>query len=285
MGALRDRMEKDLRVRRYSPRTIEAYLRHMYRFSRHFMQPPDKLGLEQIKEYQLYLRDKRGISWSNLNQFVCAARFFYGTVMDTGWNIGHIPYQRKPKELPVVLSREEIRRILSLIRKQKHVDIFMVIYGCGLRVNEALRMKAGDIDLGREIIHIRNGKGSKDRYAVLPERLREVLKEYIKKSCDRGSEWLFPARDERKHLQASGVQRAFRRAVLESGIRKKATVHTLRHSFATHLMESGVSLTVIQKLLGHRYLRTTSIYTHVSSTQIHKVCSPLDGLYEQEGSE
>jgi len=281
MGELRRRMETALRLRRYSEKTVKSYISHIHRFAAHYMRTPAELGIREINGYQEHLRDTRGVSWSNLNQFVCAARFLYGEVLGNKLIIKHIPYQRKPKRLPVVLSREEVRRVLTATRKPRHRTLFRVIYGSGLRIGEALHLKAGDIDRDRRVIHIREGKGSKDRYVPLPEAASGELKAWEGRSRLRGTEWLFPGRDERRPLCASGVQRAFKQALKQAGIEKKATIHSLRHSYATHLMEAGVSLQSIQKLLGHRYLQTTFVYTHVSAARLQGIQSPLDRLQDR----
>jgi integrase/recombinase XerD len=276
MGNFHDLMDRELRIRGLAERTRDTYLGYMKCFVRHFMLAPDRLTAEDVKQYQLFLTKDRAVSWSTFNGHVCAIRFFYQHVLDLGWDAERICYQKRGKKLPVVLSREEVLGLFDVVTNLKHRAILMVLYSAGLRVSEALKLKAEDIDSHRMMIRVNEGKGRKDRYVMLSEKLLTTLRRYWWK-C-RPEAWLFPGQDPSRHLSPQAVGKFFARARMRAGILKKATPHTLRHSFATHLLERGVTIRVIQRLLGHRSLRSTEIYTHVAETYLRDTKSPLDDL-------
>ncbi len=219
---------------------------------------------------------KHPLSYKTFNCHVSAIRFFHKYVLDLGWSAERIPYQKTGKSLPIVLSREEVLGLFDVVTNLKHRTILMVLYSAGLRISEALRLKAPDIDSQRMMIRVHEGKGRKDRYVMLSQKLLETLRRYW--LLDRPEPWLFPGQRASRPLTSSSVQRFFERARQRAGILKKATPHTLRHSFATHLLERGVNIRVIQRLLGHRSLRSTEIYTHVAETYLRDTKSPLDDL-------
>jgi integrase/recombinase XerD len=276
MAKFHDLMDRELRVRGLAESTREHYLGSMKSFVRHFMLPPDQLTLEHVKQYQLHLTKERRVSYSTFNGHVCAIRFFYDHVLDGGFNVERITCQKTGRKLPVVLSREEVRALFDVVSNLKHLTIFMVLYAGGLRVGEALHLKAPDIDSHRMTIRVEQGKGRQDRYVMLSERLLDTLRRYWREYRPAG--WLFPGLDPVRPLNRSSVDRPFATARQRAGIRKKATPHTLRHSFATHLLERGVNIRVIQRLLGHRSIRSTEIYTHVAGTYLRDTKSPLDDL-------
>lgn len=280
MGVYRDQMENDLHIRGYSEDTRKVYLACVKSFVGHFMKPPDKLELEHIKKYQLYLTKERKVSWCYFNQTVCALRFFYKNTMEKDWDIKHIPYQKTGRKLPVVLSAEEIQSLLKAVNYLKHRAILATCYAGGLRRMEVVQLRVPDIDSDRMVLRIENGKGKKDRYVPLSARLLELLRQYWKEH--RPPDWLFQGRDPGKHLDRETVSKIFRKARLAAGIRKPATAHSLRHSYATHLLESGVNLRVIQKLLGHRSIRSTEVYTHVARNYLSETPSPLDLIGDPE---
>jgi len=277
MGKFHDRMDRELRIRGYSNGTRRLYLSCVRTFVRHFMRPPDELALEHVKRYQLHLTRTRKVSWSTFNTHVCALRFFYGEVLRVDWEIHHIPYQKTGRKLPQILSGVEVCNLFRATPNVKYRTILMTLYGAGLRLSEGLHLRVRDIDSPRMVIRIEQGKGRKDRYVMLSERLLSSLRDYWRQARP-PSAWLFCGRPPERPLSRRPVYDAFQRAVEDAGITKKVTIHTLRHSFATHLMERGVSIRVIQRLLGHKSLRSTEIYTHVAGSYLQDTRSPLDDL-------
>jgi len=282
MGKFYDLMDRELRVRGLAESTRKNYLCYMRCFVRHFMLPPDELGLEHAKQYQLYLAKERRVSYDTFNGHVSAIRFFYEQVLDGGFDVERITYQRAGRKLPVVLSRKEVLALFDAVSNLKHRTILMALYSGGLRVGEGLHLKGSDVDSHRMTIRVRQGKGRKDRYVMLSERLLEALRRYW--WTYRPDVWLFPGRDPASPLAAGSVRQVFRDARKQAGIKKEVTPHTLRHSFATHLLERGVNIRVIQRLLGHRSVRTTEVYTHVAGSYLRDTKSPLDDLLPDVGA-
>ncbi|MGH7960766.1 MAG: tyrosine-type recombinase/integrase, partial [Candidatus Binatia bacterium] len=253
------------------------YVRQVAAFARHFGKSPDLLGSEEVRRYQLYMIQERGVSWSTINQVVAALRFFYGITLKSGWPVEQIPYARREQPLPVVLSPEEVVQFFRGIRNIKYRALFMAAYAAGLRLSEVTSLKTSDIDSQRMLIRVRNAKGNKDRYVMLSPRLLSVLREYWR-AVRPQSEYVFPGPLGDKPIKPETVQLACRKIAAESGLTKKVTPHTLRHSFATHLMEAGTDARRIQALLGHQTLQSTVRYTHVSTGLIRATKSPLDLL-------
>ncbi len=278
MGKLRDTMQKDMDIRGLSPRTQSTYLGCMKGFVKFYMKSPDQLDLNDIYKYQVYLVQQKKASWSFFNQSVCALRFFYKTTLNKDWDVKHIPFQKKGKKLPVVLSKEEVQSILHGVSNLKHKAILQTLYGAGLRIQEALNLSYKDIDSSRMLIRVRQGKGKKDRYVMLSEKLLNTLRVYWKASQPKPVLYLFPGRDPTKPLTSETVQRVMKRIIKKAGITKTATPHVLRHSFATHLLEDGYDVRKIQFLLGHKSLQSTCTYTHVARDFLQKTTSPLDTL-------
>ena len=274
MGKLQDRMRRDMELKNFSPRTIQTYLCWMKRFVIYHGSTPEDLGDEDIRRYLHSIVMEGRASQSSVNQAYSALRFFYKVSLGREWDVVRIPRAKVEKRLPVVLSADEVRKVFAEIRNLKHRTIVMTLYSGGLRLGEALRLKVGDIDSERMLIHVRQGKGHKDRYTILGKRTVEMLRIYWE--VYRPKEWLFPSTSLNQPLSPSSVQKVFRKALQEAGITKKASVHTLRHSFATHLLEAGTDLFYIQKLLGHTTARTTAIYLHVTRKDIKGVKSPID---------
>lgn len=258
MGVFRDLMDQELELRGYSLNTRHDYLNRVHAFVRFCRRPPDQLTLEDIHRYQLSLSHERKVSWSYFNQTVCALRFFYLTVLKKDWDVKHIPFQREGRRIPLVLSREEVRAVLQAVPNLKHRTIFTIQYAAGLRIGEAVHLKVTDIDSQRMVIRVEEGKGGKARYVMLSEHLLTLLREYWKVARPRS--WLFPGQGPDRPLVTATLTVVFRKACLVAGISKKATPHTLRHSFATHLMEAGANLRTIQVLLGHSRLSSTAVY-------------------------
>jgi site-specific recombinase XerD len=259
-----------------APNTQKAYLERISQFARYFGQSPEQLGPEHIRDYQLYLVRQKKASWSFVVQTVCALRFLYRITLRRGDVVEALPYPRKPKRLPVVLSPEEVTRLLRAIRSPKQRAILMTAYAAGLRVSEAVALRVRDIDSQRMLLRVRQAKGKKDRYVMLSPRLLEVLRAYWKKY--RPADLLFPGRCAGRPLTTRQVYRACRQAAEAAGLTKHVTVHTLRHSFATHLLEGGIDLRTIQVLLGHGSIKTTALYAHVTTQRVQAVASPLDCL-------
>ncbi len=276
MTTLRQRMTDDLRLRNRSLRTINTYIACVAHFARHFGKSPELLGPEEIRQYQVYLVEQRRVSWSYFNQAVCALRFLYRHTLGRDWVVAHIPFPRQPKKLPVILSQAEVIRFLDAIKKIKFRAILMTAYAAGLRLSEVTHLRVSDIDSQRLVIRVRQGKGQKDRYVMLSPKLLEVLRLYWR--SERPATWLFPGTRKEQPINHSVVQRACRQAGLEAGLSKPVTVRMLRHCFATHLVETGTDIRIIQSLLGHSHISTTQIYTHVSEKTVRATESPLDLL-------
>jgi site-specific recombinase XerD len=276
MGRFRDLMDQDLQIRGYSPNTRRSYLHCVHAFVRYFNRSADQLTLDHIRQFQLHLTQVRKVSWARFNQTVCALRFFYLTTLKKDWDVCQIPYQKGARRLPEVLSVEEVAAIFGALQNLKHRAMLMSIYAGGLRTSELTHLRPSDIDSGRMVVRIDQGKGRKERYVPLSSHLLIVLREYWK--IARPAIWLFPGRDPQKPLTRVAVSQVFAKATKAAGITKKVSPHSLRHAFATHLLERGTNLRVIQMLLGHRSLRTTEIYTHVARNFLQDTPSPLDVL-------
>ena len=272
---LRQRMIDDMAIRNMSPLTQKSYVRAVKNFSKFFQQSPDKLAFEDVRNYQLHLVS-RGLGVQATNQIMCALRFFYGTTLGKTGVSEHIPLGRRPDTLPPVLAREEVERFLKAVNDLEFRTAFVTIYATGLRVSEAVALTIKDIDSARMVIHIRQGKGRKDRYVMLSEQLLGILRAYWK--CARPQNFLFPGADPARPITVRSLQRACRLAAEVAGLDKTVTVHTLRHSFATHLLEQGVDIRVIQDLLGHRHIDSTSRYARVAINTIRQIKSPLEAL-------
>lgn len=279
MTPLRQRMLEDMRIRNLSVRTQETYVSQVARIARYFGKSPELLAPEEIRQYQLYLIDKK-VSWSLFNQTVCALRFLYRYTLKVDKGIEVLPFPRHPKKLPIVLSPAEVSQLLESVSDYTNRVALTAIYAGGLRLSEGLHLKITDIDSSRMTIRIEQGKGMKDRYVMLSPRLLQLLREYYKAIRPRGP-YLFPSiRDPRRTMDEAVLQRAFTKAVNHLGWKKQVSIRTLRHCFATHLLEAGCDVRTIQVLLGHRQLSTTQRYTHVSANCIRKTASPLDLLPE-----
>ena len=276
MGKFRDQMEADLEIRGLSQHTRKAYLLAVRSFVRHFMRPPDELAQEDIRQYQVHLAHEKRLSWSSFNVAVSAIKFFYKITLKKNWDFDRVPYQKTGRRLPVILSPQEVATLFSVTANQKHRALFMTLYAGGLRLSEVINLQLSDIDSQRMVIRIHQGKGRKDRYVMLSIYLLDVLREYWK--AYRPQDWLFPNRSGRARLTARTVQKALKKAAAATAIKKDVTPHILRHAYATHLLENGTNIRVIQMLLGHRSLRSTEIYTHVAKTYFQDTQSPLDML-------
>ena len=275
MSPLRRRMIEDMTVRNLSRSTQQSYLYAVTKFSRHFNRAPDQLGMEEVRAYQLHLVAQKR-SWSHINQVACALRFFYGITLGHKEALERIVIGKEPEKLPPVLSPEEIRGFLEAVAGLRNRVALTTAYAAGLRIGEVSRLKVSSIDSKRMLLHIESGKGGKDRYAMLSPRLLEVLRVYWKRA--RPSLWLFPGQEPGSHVSTGALQAACRAARKRARIGKHVTAHSLRHSFATHLLEGGTDIRIIQVMLGHSHLETTARYAQVATSLIAGTPSPFDRL-------
>jgi site-specific recombinase XerD len=277
MTPLRERMIEKLQLRNYSPKTICAYVSAVARFAKHFGRSPDQLAAEEIRLWQVHLRDVRKVSWSAFNISMSALRFFYREVVEREELIPRLAYMRKERALPVVPSTDEVYRFLEAVPVIRYRMLLTMAYGCGLRLSEAIRLEPRDIDSARMIIHVRRGKGRKDRYVTLSPILLDMLRNYWK--SERPKRWLFPSPLDPEHpISLTTIQKCCKRASAAAKLGKRVTTRSLRHAFATDLIERGTNIRVVQVLLGHSSVVTTQIYTHISTEAIANVVSPLDHL-------
>ena len=265
MSALRQKMIEDMQLRGFAVRTQEAYLLVVSQLAKHYHKPPDQINEEELRQYFLFLKNEKHAARASCTIALCGIKFFFERTLEREWKTFEFLRPPKEKKLPVVLSRAEVGSILMRVHRRGYRVCLTTIYACGLRLLEGVRLQVKDIDGGRQVLHLCQGKGNKDRYVPLPEACLKRLRGHW--LTHRNPVWLFPSsmKEGEQPMNASGVQRAFRQAVQESGIHKEATVHTLRHSYATHLLEAGVNLRIIQGYLGHASPATTAIYTHLTS--------------------
>jgi site-specific recombinase XerD len=278
MGKLRDQMEQDMRVRDFSPRTIEAYVAAVRGLAKYTRKAPDTLSDEAIHRYLLYVRDERKLSASSRQQIRCGLRFFYDVTVRRPQACLTVPVARQPQKLPEILSREEVSRIIDATRTLRERLLLMLAYGGGLRVSEVVHLRWGDLDRDRGLIRVEQGKGNKDRYTVLPRCAVETLDRY-RKVYPPTSERIFPPRRApHRDLDVSVVQKIYGGAKRAAGVAKHGGIHALRHAFATHTLELGCDLPTLQRMLGHGDIHTTMRYLHVSTGTMAQRVSPLDQL-------
>jgi site-specific recombinase XerD len=279
MNPLRDQMLVDLQLSGAKPNTQKSYLREVDNLAKYFNRSPEELGEAELKEYLLYLIKERHLSEGTFRFYVAALKFLYRTTLKREWMVEKIRHPRAKRKLPIVLDLSEVESLLAVTTNLKHKAILMITYSSGLRASETARLKITDIDSKRMMVRITQGKGGKDRYSILSQTTLEHLRQYWKKY--RPQEWLFPGAKEKDHISINSIQQLFYKAKRQAGITKPASVHTLRHSFATHLIEAGTSLHHVQLLLGHRSPTTTTVYLHVSRLNLAQVTSPLDKAVHQ----
>lgn len=275
MTPLRQRMLQDMQMRNFSCHTHDAYIRAVAKLAAFYKMAPDRLDLEQVRAFLVHLAGQP-VSFGLFNQTRAALVFFYRVTLGRDWAFDRIGCQKRPQRLPVVLSQAEIAQFFAAAGRLKYRALFMAVYGCGLRVSEVVALRASDIDSKQMVLRVCQGKGKKDRIVMLSPKLLEVLREYYQAS--RPTATLFFGIDKARPLDRGSVLRACGLIARRAGLTKHVTVHTLRHSFATHLLEAGVDLRTIQALLGHRSLRTTALYTFVSTERVAATPSPLDLL-------
>lgn len=276
MTPLRQRMLEDMRVRNLAENTQRCYVQHVFAFARHFARSPEELGPAEIRAYQVYLTDERKLAPASVCMVSGALRFLYHVTLKREWVERDIPIPKKPFKLPVILSSEEIMRFLECVRSLKMRTLLMTTYAAGLRVSEAAHLKVTDIDSQRMMLRVVQGKGQKDRYVMLSPKLLESLRAYWQ--VERPTQWLFPGRIPGEPITRSAVELACQTAHRRCGIKKPITPHSLRHAFATHLLEAGTDVRTIQLLMGHRGLATTARYLKISRRTVCATQSPFDLL-------
>jgi len=269
-------MIEDMQLRNLTPATQRSYVHYVAEYARYFQLSPEKLDVEAIHQYLLYLLNERKCSPESVNTCVSALKFLYLTTLEMPWTDEYFPRAKRAYKLPIVLSHEEMLLFFDHVPGLKNRAALMTCYGAGLRVSEAVALKVSDIDGQRKLIRVEQGKGQKDRYAMLSDRLLMVLRRYW--IAFRPELYLFPSWKKDCHMSAATLQLACREAAAHAGLRKKVTVHSLRHAFATHLLEQGADLRIIQVLLGHSDIDTTARYTRVSPQIVAGTVSPLDRL-------
>lgn len=274
MTPLRQRMIEDLAIRNYSRQTVDTYVYYVAKFAKYFGCSPDTLGPEEVRSYQLHLVEQK-VSWCVFNQVVCALKFLYQTTLLQQWPIERLPYARVPRRLPVVLDQQEVLRLLEAVDSLLSRMVLTTMYATGLRVGEAVSLQVTDINSARMVIHVRHGKGNKERQGPLSSVLLEQLRDYWRESRPTHRTWLFPGQDPATHVSRNTIAGACVRAAKRAGFTKRITPHTLRHCYATHLLEAGSDIRTVQMLLGHASLNSTMIYTHVQRLAAETV-SPLD---------
>jgi len=274
-------MLDELQRRNYSEHTTRSYIRTVEDFARRFNRPPDRLGPRHVREYQAELFLKRKLSPGSVTVRLAALRFFYGKTLKKSWSIADTPYPKRTHRLPAILSQEEVARLIQAARTPFHRTLLMTLYATGLRCAELTRLKISDIDSQRRVIHVQGGKGRKDRDVMLSAKLLEELREHWHRLRRRPKIWLFPGNNNHcgnQPIDCKTVWHACHQARQRAGIQKSVHPHTLRHCFATHLLEAGADLRTIQMLLGHHDLKETTVYLHLSQRHLNATPSPLDSL-------
>lgn len=286
MNQLEQRMQEEMQLRRYAKRTQEAYRYWVKELNKYYQKPVDQLSSEEVRSWFVYLTNDRKLSRSSVTTALSALKFFYEAVLHCKWEALNLVRPRAEHKLPVVLSIPEVQRLLACVESERHRVCLSVLYSCGLRLLEGTHLRLAQIDSSRMVVHIQGGKGNKDRYVPLPKPTLDLLRSHW--STHRHPVWLFPATipngwipPKSQPMDESGVQKAFKAALHKSGIQKAATPHTLRHSYATHLLEAGINLRQIQSYLGHQSPMTTAIYTHLTRKSEEVAAETIGRLMEQ----
>lgn len=282
MGTIREKMTADLDLRGFAATTKKEYLQRAQNFVAYYDRPPTELGEREIREFLLYLVNERKTGSATQHMYIAAIKFLYTTTLNRPEVVAKIPWPKRAQTLPDILTGEEVEQIFQQIASLKHRAILMTAYGAGLRISEACSLETSDIDSKRMLIHVHEGKGAKDRYVMLSERLLDVLRTYWKTARPQGR-FLFPGAIPGRSITTSAVQRVLHQVVVQCHFNKRVTAHSLRHGFATHLLETGTDIRTIQRLLGHSSVQTTARYTRVTERHIGRTKSPLDLLGTKEG--
>jgi integrase/recombinase XerD len=278
MGKLHDRMQEDLLLKAYSPHTQRAYLGCARHFAKHYMRSPEEMGEQEIRDFLLHLVRDQKASPATLSMYVNALKFLYNVTLKRPEAVQALAHPKRAQTLPVILSPEEVLRLFAAIRSVKHKAIIATAYAAGLRISEVCALRVPDIDSTRRRIHVRAGKGKKDRYVMLGESLLDLLRQYYRQARPQGA-YLFPGHKPQRPICTTAVRQVLRQAVRETGLTKRVTMHTLRHCFATHLLERGTDIRILQVLLGHSSIRTTLRYTHVTDPLVQSLVSPLNLIH------
>jgi len=286
MSVLRQKMIEDMQLRGLAARTQESYVQAVSQLAGHYHKSPEQISEEELRQYFLYLKNIKRVSRSTHTLALCGIKFFYEHTLKREWHTLDFARPAKEQKLPVVLSMQEVGAILRCVHYMRYRVCLTTIYACGLRLLEGVSLQVKDIDGQRRMIHVRQGKGGKDRYVPLPDSVLIMLRQYW--ATHRNPIWLFPSihallapEQASQFMHETGVQKAFRAALQESGVKKDATVHTLRHSYATHLLEAGVNLRVIQGYLGHASPKTTAVYTHLTSVVNAQANETINDIVER----
>ena len=279
MDTLREKMLAELQLRGITPRTQTAYLREIAKLENYFNRSPEELGEGEVKEYLVHMLEDRGLSSGTYKYYAAGIKFLYRTTLNRGEVVEKIKYPKAKIKLPVVLDLSEVRTMLSVMENLKHRAVLTITYSAGLRVSETAHLKVTDIDSKRMMVRVRQGKGGKDRYTILSKTTLECLRQYWR--AYRPKDWLFEGQKEGSHICYTSIRNIFVEAKERAGITKPVGPHSLRHAFATHLIEAGTSLHHVQLLLGHKSPKTTTVYLHVSKMNLAQVCSPLDSIPEE----
>jgi site-specific recombinase XerD len=279
MDGLKEQMTRDLQLRGITPKTQKKYLREVTHLANYFGRSPEELGEEEVKEYLLHLLEDRKLSRGTYKNYAAGIKFLYTTTLNRAEVVEKIRYPKALKKLPIVLDLAEVKALLSVTENLKHRALLTITYSAGLRVSETAKLRVTDIDSKRMMVRVQQGKGGKDRYSILSQTALELLRRYWRQY--RPKEWLFEGQKEGTHMCYTAIRNIFFEAKKRAGITKPASPHTLRHSFATHLIEAGTSLHHVQLLLGHRSPTTTTVYLHVSRMNLAQVSSPLDSIPDE----
>lgn len=286
MNQLRQRMIEEMQLRRFAEATQSAYLHWVSELAKYYHKSPDQVSREEVRSWFLHLTNERKLSRSSVTVALSGVKFFYETVLQQAWTEFNLVRPLREKKLPVVLSIEEVQRLLAAVEMPRYRVCLSVLYSCGLRLNEGTHLRISQIDSSRMLLHIQEAKGNKDRYVPLPQPTLELLRNFW--TTHRHPVWIFPATipagwtpPQSQPMDESGVQKAFKAALHQSGIQKAATPHTLRHSYATHLLEAGLNLRQIQSYLGHTSLKTTAIYTHLTQSAETQALETISRLMMQ----
>jgi integrase/recombinase XerD len=277
MSALRQKMIEDMQLKGLAVRTQEAYVNAVLQLSRRFKKSPDNIDEEELREYFLYLKTEKQVAESTFSIALCGIKFFYEQTLKKEWQTLQLVRPDRKKKLPVVFSVAEVKQVLACVYRFQYLVCLHTIYACGLRLLEGTRLRVKDIDSDRKMLHVVQGKGGKDRYVPLPDHTLMLLRQHW--ITHRNPTWMFPSRSGSAPMSESGLQRAFQAALRESGVHKDASVHTLRHSYATHLLEAGIDLRIIQTYLGHASPSTTAIYTHLTSVTEAQVNQRINQIH------
>jgi len=276
MSELRRKMIQDMQLHGFSEKTRRAYVGAVIGLAKFYNRSPDQLSEDEIRNFFLHLVNERKAARSTVTIYLSGIKFFYEKTLGRKWLIFDLVRPKRSVKLPVVLAQEEVRRLISLVENPVARMALRMIYSCGLRLSEGICLQVADIDSKRMLVHVRSGKGGKDRYVPLPEKSLEYLRTYWATLKPRP--WLFPVKKGKEHISDTSLQKIFKAVVRQSGIEKNACIHSLRHSYATHLLENGIDLRTIQEILGHSCSKSTSIYTHLTQKSIDRLHATLNHL-------